>query len=143
MSSQPDTLDLTPDGNAVNLATQWLEGIAEREDWPVKVSFGLVLSLDEALTNIVSYAFAEHAADADAPAVTLSYHRADADLVVEIGDNGQAYDPTLAVPPPLAASLDEAEAGGHGLRLMRHYLKSFAYRREHGWNYLTLVAASA
>lgn len=57
MPSQPDTLDLVPDAHAVASAIEWLEAIAERDGWSPKLSFGLSLSLDEALTNIVSYAF--------------------------------------------------------------------------------------
>ena len=57
MPPQPDTLDLVPDARAVARAIEWLEAIAERDAWSPKLSFGLSLSLDEALTNIVSYAF--------------------------------------------------------------------------------------
>jgi anti-sigma regulatory factor (Ser/Thr protein kinase) len=141
MFTQPDTLEVIPDANAAAHAVQWLEAIAEREGWPPKTCFGMTLSLDEALTNIVSYAFAQRAPAGEAPAVRLSYRGDGPDLLVEIADNGLPHDPTLDVPPPLAASLDEAEAGGHGLRLMRHYLKDLSYRRDPGWNRLTLIGA--
>jgi anti-sigma regulatory factor (Ser/Thr protein kinase) len=143
MASQPDTLRVVPDSNAVALATQWLEAIAEREEWPPKLGFGLVLSLDEALTNIVSYAFAGGTTDGEAPSVTLSLRREGADLLLEIADNGQPYDPTLAALSPMATGLDDAQIGGHGLRLMRHYLKDLAYCHEHGCNHLTLIAQGA
>jgi serine/threonine-protein kinase RsbW len=135
-----DTLQLVPDDHAVALAMQWLEAIAEREDWPPKVSFGLVLSLDEALTNVVSYAFTAGTADGNAPAVTLTLRREGSDLQLEIVDNGQPYDPTLVTPPPIATDLDEAEIGGHGVRLIRHYIKGLAYRHEQGQNHLALIA---
>jgi serine/threonine-protein kinase RsbW len=141
MSTQPDTLEVIPDANAAAQAVQWLETIAEREGWPPKICFGMTLSLDEALTNIVLHAFAQHAAGDAPPAVRLSYRGDGPDLLLEIADNGLPHDPTLDVPPPLAASLDDAELGGHGLRLMRHYLKDLSYRRSPGWNHLTLVGA--
>ncbi|WP_313625229.1 ATP-binding protein [Achromobacter sp.] len=140
MSSQPDTLDLVPDQNAVASAMQWLEGIAEREAWPPKLNFGLSLSLDEALTNIVSYAFDDPSQAGHPPCVVLSC-RQDSDLIsLDIVDNGRAYDPTKTPPPPLAASLDEAEVGGHGVRLMQHYLHDLRYARTDGRNCLTLIA---
>ncbi|MBV7485181.1 ATP-binding protein [Bordetella sp. BOR01] len=138
MPSQPDTLQLVPDDQAVSLATQWLERIAERDGWPAKMNFGLTLSLDEALTNIVSYAFAAPSA-AHAPAVRLSCHREGNRVQLELADNGRPYDPTSAAPPPLAADLDQAEIGGHGLRLMHHYLDDLRYARDGDWNRLTLI----
>ena len=140
MPPQPDTLDLVPDQNAVAAALQWLEGIAERDAWPPKLGFGLSLSLDEALTNIVDYAFDDPAAAVSPPAVTLLCRRDDTGIALEITDNGRPHDPTKTPPPDLAATLDEAEIGGHGLRLMRHYLHDLRYARSGDRNRLTLVA---
>ena len=55
-------------------------------------------------------------------------------------DNGVPFDPTARQPRELDASLDDARIGGHGLRLMRHYLRDIRYERTDGWNRLTLVA---
>ncbi|MGE8689113.1 MAG: ATP-binding protein [Achromobacter sp.] len=140
MPPQPDTLDLVPDQNAVAAALQWLEGIAERDAWPPKLGFGLSLSLDEALTNIVDYAFDDPAAAGSPPAVTLQCRRDDTGVALEIVDNGRPHDPTKTPPPPLAATLDDAEIGGHGLRLMRHYLHDMRYARSGDRNRLTLIA---
>jgi anti-sigma regulatory factor (Ser/Thr protein kinase) len=140
-ASGASTLQLVPDGNAVATAMQWLEEMAEREQWPFKVRFALELSLDEALTNIVSYAFTEGTARGDVPEVAVSFRRDGANLVIEIVDNGRPYDPTLTALPAVAASLDDAQIGGQGVRLMRHYMKHIAYRCDAGRNRLTLVAA--
>jgi anti-sigma regulatory factor (Ser/Thr protein kinase) len=139
MISRSDTLRLVPGHDSVSPAMQWLEDIAEREAWPARTSFGLTLSMDEALTNVLSYAFANSTATHDAPAVVLTYHRDGSDLCVEIADNGSAYDPTAWSPAPLAHTLEEATPGGQGVRLMRHYLKELRYRRDGDWNRLTLV----
>jgi serine/threonine-protein kinase RsbW len=140
-ASGASTLQLVPDGNAVAMALQWLEEMAEREQWPFKVRFALELSLDEALTNIVSYAFTEGAAHGDVPEMVVSFRRDGAHLVIEIADNGRPYDPTLNALPPVAQSLDDAQIGGQGVRLMRHYMKHITYRHHAGRNHLTLVAA--
>jgi anti-sigma regulatory factor (Ser/Thr protein kinase) len=132
----PDTLELTPDDQAVTQALQWLERIAEREGWPAKTAFGLTLSLDEALTNIVSYAFDPPPGK---PSIVLDYRRDGPRLLLELRDNGRPYDPTSVESAPLAQSLDEFDLGGHGVRLMRHYLQDLAYRRDDGWNCLTMT----
>lgn len=140
MPALTDTLHVVPDDTAVAQALRWLADLARREAWPERAGFGLTLSVDEALTNIVSYAFA--GARKAQPAVSLAYRRHGADLVVDIRDNGHPYDPTLPIAAALAGSLDESEEGGHGLRLMRHYLKDIRYRREGAENCLTLVASA-
>lgn len=142
MASRSDTLRLIPGHDSVSPAMQWLEAIAERDAWPARTRFALTLAVDEALTNVLSYAFGEDAAASDAPAVELAYQRDGADLCVEIADNGRAFDPTVWSPTPLAQTLEDATPGGQGLRLIRHYLKDLRYRRDGGWNRLTLVAAT-
>ncbi|OZI39891.1 serine/threonine protein kinase [Bordetella genomosp. 5] len=142
MPQQPETLDMNPATDAVTRALQWLEEIAEREGWSPKITFGLTLSVDEALTNILSYAFAQ-AKPEHVPAVRLSYSRDSVGIVIEIADNGVPYDPTTTAPPDLAASLDEADLGGHGVRLMRHYLDDLRYERRGPWNHLRLAVHSA
>ena len=63
-------------------------------------------------------------------------------LALRIEDDGEAFDPTAQASPQLAASLDEAQIGGHGLRLMRHYLRHLLYRREGLRNVLLLELAT-
>lgn len=140
MLHPPQTLVLAPDAQAIPLATQWLQGIATHEGWSQQVCLGLVVSLDEAVANIVSYAFPTPPAHGDVPSIALSCRSEDNRILLEVSDNGQPYDPTQATPPPLAGSVDEAQLGGHGLRLMRHYLQDLVYRRHGNWNHLTLVA---
>ncbi|CAM3963608.1 ATP-binding protein [Bordetella muralis] len=149
MPPQTDTLDLVPDRNTVKSATQWLETICRREHWPSAVAFALTLSLDEALTNIVSYAFQSadhindnHRTDGDSTPRTICLRCTSTctQVRLEIIDNGRPYDPTQSITPSLAASLDEAHLGGHGLRLMRHYLSGMSYVRRRQRNCLTLLA---
>lgn len=140
MSDCIDHLAIRPSSHAVAQALQWLETIATREEWPPRTAFGLTLCVDEALTNVVSYAFNPPVVE---PAIELIC-RIDADrIVIELCDNGRPHDPTAGEPPPLAACLDEAKAGGHGVRLMRHYLHEMTYRRISDWNHLYLVMLNA
>lgn len=134
------SLSLVPGPNTVSQALGWLESLAERLKWPPRLGFQLGLCLDEALTNVVLYGFQERAQSAGEAEVQIVLAQRGADLLVDIIDNGMAFDPTRQEAPPLAASLDEADIGGHGLRLMRHYLQDIQYRREDGRNHLRMVA---
>lgn len=140
MNKPHDTLELSPGPTAIQQALQWLEELGERDGWPARTRFGLTLSVDEALTNVVSYAFAGRASSAPRPYIRL-LHRAEPGTVhISITDNGVAFDPT-GVPPPVAdVSIETATIGGHGVQLMRHYLQAMAYTREDDENRLALTA---
>ncbi|KDC05323.1 histidine kinase-like ATPase domain protein [Bordetella bronchiseptica E012] len=76
-------------------------------------------------------------------AIHLTLRQTRREVSLHIADNGAAYDPTQALSPPLARSLDDAQPGGHGLRLMRHFMHALSYQRRDGWNHLTLTSHSA
>lgn len=136
--SIPKTLDIAPRLDQVGAALAWLRALAAEAQWPERAAFGLILSADEALTNIVTYAFGQ--VDIDRAVIRLTCFDVPQGFALRIEDEGGAFDPTLAVPGPEATSVEAAEMGGHGLRLMRHYLRSIHYAREGRLNVLTLVA---
>ena len=135
------TLSLTPGPQAVPQALAWLESVADQQQWAPRTAFKLGLCLDEALTNIVMHSF-RNADKAQNANIDLSVQVEGPLLALEIIDNGTAFDPTQMPSPELAGSLDEARIGGHGLRLMRHYLQDIQYQRANGKNRLRLMATS-
>ena len=128
-----------PSPAGLSSALAWLEGLAERDGWPARTLFALTLCADEALTNVGAYARAPDGAPAH---LWLACGRTAHGLALRIEDDGEAFDPTAQASPQLAASLDEAQIGGHGLRLMRHYLRHLLYRREGLRNVLLLELAT-
>lgn len=134
------SLSLIPGPDAVGKALAWLESVAKRHGWPQKSAFRLSLCMDEALSNIVMYGFR---GKPEPGAISLAALKGPGLLGVDIVDDGIAFDPTLSVSPELASSVEEARIGGHGLRLMRHYLQDIQYRRESDRNHLRLILADA
>ncbi len=135
------TLSLTPGPQAVPQALAWLESVADQQQWAPRTAFKLSLCLDEALTNIVMHGFRNDDSAKEAN-IDLSVQIEGPLLALEIIDNGTAFDPTQTPSPELADSLDDAHIGGHGLRLMRHYLQDIQYQRDDGKNRLRLMATS-
>lgn len=136
--STPRMLCIAPRLDQVSLALTWLRKLGVDHHWPEKTTFGLVLSLDEALTNIVTHAVEEGGTvEGEIRLICLCEAQG---IALRIEDNGIAFDPTQSILKPQADSVEDADIGGHGLRLMRHYLKSIHYAREEGRNVLTLVA---
>ena len=123
-----------PGPESISGALAWLQALGEHQAWPPKTLFALTLCADEALANIVP--------QPNQPLhLWLACGPTAHGLALRIEDNGVAFDPTAQASPDLAASLDEAQVGGHGLRLMRHYLHQMLYRREALRNVLLLEVA--
>ncbi|HLU14349.1 MAG TPA: ATP-binding protein [Burkholderiaceae bacterium] len=131
------TLTLTPGPDTVAQALTWLEQVAWGRHWPQRTVFALQLCLDEALTNTVMHGFANAAIPS--PRIALSLHADNQVLALDITDNGPAFDPTRRQPADLATSLDKATPGGHGIRLMQHYLHDFQYTYANGENHVRMV----
>lgn len=137
-ASTQKMLDIVPRLDEISVALTWLRALAAEARWPERVAFGLILSADEALTNIVTHAFGR--AGSDSSVIHLACFDVPQGIALRIEDEGPVFDPTQAAPGPQAESIEDAEMGGHGLRLMRHYLKTIKYAREGHRNVLTLVA---
>lgn len=132
------SISIGPAVDEVTKVTGWMETLADQDDWPPRTRFGIELALEEAVVNVISYGFEGRDV---APLIRVEYLRLPGSRVAfRIIDNGTPFDPTAAREPDLAGSVDEAGIGGHGIRLMRHYLSDIAYARVGDQNQLTLVA---
>jgi anti-sigma regulatory factor (Ser/Thr protein kinase) len=90
--------------------------------------------LDEILSNSIRHGLAGAASHAIAVTLELS----GGEIMVEVEDDGVAYDPTQAPAPVLAGTLGERQEGGLGLAFVRQLTDSIEYRRIDGRNRLML-----
>lgn len=137
--SVSDRMEMTPEREKIAQVIAWIEQVGERDAWSPKALFALTLCADEALINTVSYA---QPPSGQALRIELALGRTDYGVALCITENGLAFDPTQQQSTELALSLDDAELGGHGLRLMRHYLHTFEYRRVDDFNQTLLGVLS-
>lgn len=143
MTSSPpsprlSSLTIAADVDEISRVSAWLEELGEQEDWAPQMLFGLELSVEEALANVITHGFENTCHD---PEIVLEYFRPAPEAIgIRIIDNGVAFDPTAQASPQLAENVEEARIGGHGLRFMRHYLSDFGYARVGDRNELTLIA---
>ena len=103
------------------------------------ISFEVHLAVDELLTNTITYGYD----DVEEHRIDLSLRLEGCTLVVEIADDGRAFDPLQAPEPDLGASLEERAVGGLGIYLVRKTMDTVAYRREDGRNVVTLTKHTA
>ena len=93
--------------------------------------------LDEALNNVVTHGFP---ADARGEIVVRLAIQARA-VVVEVVDDGRAFDPLQVPAPDLTLPLRERRPGGVGIHFIRTLMDDVAYHRVDGRNVLRMTKA--
>ena len=111
------------------------EFCAEREI-PATVAYQINLSLDELLTNTISYGYSD-----DAPhEIRIDLRMEGERLAIRIEDDARQFDLTDNDPnrADTSSDLDERTPGGLGIFLVHHMMDSVGYRREDGRNVVQL-----
>ncbi|MFA5257481.1 MAG: ATP-binding protein, partial [Opitutales bacterium] len=85
--------------------------------------------------NVVSYAFTD-----DAPhRIELRLWKTDAQVLVQIEDDGQPFDPCAQASPDTGAGLEQRKIGGLGIHFIRKTMDVMHYCRKGTRNLLTIV----
>lgn len=93
----------------------------------------LQLALEEAMANVVHHAYGDKGGPLD-----LMCEPSDGVLLVEIADQGPAFNPLEIEEAPVSGDLDDLEPGGLGILLILKLADHVAYRRKGGRNILSL-----
>ena len=102
---------------------------------PPATAYAVNLSVDELLTNTISYGYE----DSEEHRIDLMI-QLDADvLALEISDDGVEFEPNSSEDPDTDASIEDRPIGGLGIFLTRQMMDSFDYRRDEGRNIVTLT----
>jgi serine/threonine-protein kinase RsbW len=133
------TFGATPEG--IMAADAWIEEVGRRWGIAERTIFGVRICVAEVAANVL-----EHGTLPPKPAeFSVMLRRSGSGLEVEIADSGRPFDLTAAPATPVPRTLEEAEIGGLGLRLIRSYAADITYRHDGVQNRLRLriPAASA
>lgn len=98
----------------------------------------LELCANEALANIISYAYSDDAAHD----ITLTLDTAMDHVRLGIRDDGKPFNPLGMPGHTMPASLADASVGGLGVHLIRSMMTSCGYERRGTHNILTLEASA-
>jgi anti-sigma regulatory factor (Ser/Thr protein kinase) len=131
-------MTVAPEIAAIPALMEWVEQHCQESGLATDLIFKLMLAIEEAATNVVSYAFAEM------PPPHRFRVRLDIDdkrCAAELADNGRPFDPSAAPPPDVTKPLEEREAGGLGIHLLRTMADRIEYRRDNGENRLRIETA--
>jgi len=132
-------LTLLAQAESLGSVTHFVRDGAREAKLPVSRLNELDLLVEEIFMNI-----ARHSYPKGTPGpVSVSYSVTEpGELAVEFSDQGVEFNPLKADPPDLALNLEERAVGGLGVFLLKEFADSLSYRREQGWNRLTVVITS-
>jgi anti-sigma regulatory factor (Ser/Thr protein kinase) len=104
-----------------------IDAFSEREGIPPGHAYALNLALDELITNLVNYGYADDAEHRIEVTIRLE---PDA-IVVDMVDDGQPFNPFTEAPEPdTAATIEDRAIGGLGVFLVRELMDTVEYRRD-------------
>ena len=112
----------------------FIEEVGEVFSLTPDVVFNLNLVIEEAVVNIINYAYPKE----EHQYIYLSAHLREGSIVFVLTDTGKEFDPTLAPEADINLSADEREIGGLGIFLIRQIMNEVRYQRIDGKNVLTL-----
>jgi serine/threonine-protein kinase RsbW len=122
--------------------TQWIIAACAEAHIPEKTSFAVQLCLDEAVANILQYGEQHREQGGAASAIAARLEYSQSGVVLDIEDDGGAFDPTRAAPPAPVTTLETLPVGGLGIHFIRQYSSRMEYSREGGRNRLRLTFAA-
>ena len=129
-----DLLTLRNELSEVARLTTWLEQRGSSLELSPQTAYALQLCMEEAVTNIISYAFDVGSTHE----IQIRLWRDGDVLLAEITDDGRPFDPLAYEAPAAVKHLGKITIGNLGIKLMRSFATHIAYRRCGPMNHLLL-----
>ena len=111
-----------------------IEKLAEEWNLPMALAMNINLVIEEAVSNIIFYAFADNEKHEIKISISLNIDK----LLIEIADNGLPFNPTLQQHPDITLPVEERPVGGLGIFLITQIMDEVSYVRQKNQNILTL-----
>lgn len=123
----------------IPLLGEWTEQICEKHDVTPAKMFQLNLALEEAVVNVMKYAFPDgrqhdilltNNAEENAEGTTMTF---------KLVDNGVEFNPLQEKTPDITLPAEAREIGGLGIFLVQQMMENVEYKREDNKNILTMT----
>ena len=125
---------LANDISEINKLSQFIDEIGEEFSLTPDIIFNLNLVLEEAVVNIINYAYPKE----EHQSIFLSAKLQDGSIVFVLTDTGKEFDPTMPREADITLSAEDRPIGGLGIFLIRQIMNQVKYERIEGKNVLTL-----
>ena len=134
-AQQERHLELHNDIKQISLLAEFIETIAEEKQLDETLAMNLNLALEEAVTNVILYAYPKGTDGL----VDIEAILKDHSLEFIITDSGVPFDPTAAPEADITLSADERPIGGLGIFMVRKLMDEVHYQRLDGKNVLKMT----
>ena len=128
------SLILANDIAEISKLATFIDEIGEEFSLAPDVVFNLNLVLEEAVINVINYAYPKE----EHQSIYLSATLHEGSIVFVLTDTGKEFDPTQAPEADITLSAEERPIGGLGIFLIRQIMNEVKYQRIDGKNVLTL-----
>ena len=129
------TLKVANDLGQIRLVRDRVQAFGEQSGLPSDVLFAVKLSIEELLTNTISYGYSDQETHIIEVQIDLWFDQ----LNVRMLDDAVAFDPRDEKEPNTKAALKDRKVGGLGIHLVKNLMDRIEYRREEGRNFLSLT----
>jgi serine/threonine-protein kinase RsbW len=119
--------------NFIHSLSQWLR----QNDMAAEKIPRVELAVEEALVNVIRYAYPGQAGDVELRGGIADDQR----FVIEILDSGVPFDVSKTPQPDVNCSLRDRKIGGMGVFLIQRMVDELLYRREGDKNVLTMFVS--
>jgi len=112
-----------------------IDAVTKKLNIKPKIIFSLHLTIDELITNIISYGYPDdqtHEID-----ISLIYNKDNIGLIIE--DKAQPFNPLEIPDPDIDQSVEKRKIGGLGIYLVKELMDSMEYKYEAGKNILKII----
>jgi len=110
------------------------DDFGRRHQLNVETLHNAKVGLDEILTNVISYAYA----DGGEHSIITRFSLEQGKLTIEVEDDGRPFNPLNAPEPDTKQLLGERPIGGLGIHLVRTLMDELEYRRQNDRNILVM-----
>lgn len=128
------TIILANEISEISRLYDFIEDMGNEFSLAPDVVFNLNLVLEEAVVNIINYAYPKE----EHESIYLSARLHEGSIVLVLTDTGKEFDPTMSPEADITLSAEERQIGGLGIFLIRQIMNEVKYERIEGKNILTL-----
>jgi sigma-B regulation protein RsbU (phosphoserine phosphatase) len=118
----------------IALMSEFVENLCDENQLPMDVCFNLNLALEEAVSNVIKYAYPEN----EEHEIILKVNKKDNGFIFELTDTGTPFDPTKKEDADVTLSAEERPIGGLGIFLIKKIMRAVEYKRVDDKNILIM-----
>lgn len=122
------------DIHELNRLAEFIENLGEEKGFDMSLTMSLNLVLEEAISNIILYAYPEKMGKE----IAINFSDYNNSLIFTISDEGVEFDPTKVEEADITLSAEERGIGGLGIFLIRQIMDEVEYKRIENKNVLTI-----